>query len=210
MDQSYLVDLLFDELGNAWRPPLDDFLVSLSPGLFLLPFPLILGAIGINTIDLIGNLAQNTSRVPILIAGRILIEKATYADSTKVTSLKNAKRYAADLVLSGIYELAGQTPPPSLGLAKRASSLKGIRKRLIKIEERQILGPILGKIYSALRAPATFVIKVLQALWNFIVICFAIGGVFCLYQVVNSDWGPVAFSQKHPRRRMRVRINRRL
>jgi hypothetical protein len=205
-----IVDFTKEELANAVQGPTDDFLVQISPGLFLLPFPLVLGSLATIAINAIGDLTQNFQRVPILVASRVLVEAASLDETTRVCTLRDAKKHAADLVLAAVYELAGRNPPASFGLYQKSQHVRGLRKRLIKLEERQILGSLGSRLLGILRAPVTFFVQLVKLLWNLAVAIASLGAVFALWSVVSGNWSKVALSQSHKRKRMRAYINRRV
>jgi hypothetical protein len=72
------------------------------------------------------------------------------------------------------------------------------------------VGVWVKRLIGIIRAPARFVLLVIEHLWNLVVNCMAIGAVFVLWDMLNADWTPVALSQQHPRKRVRLKINRRL
>ena len=204
-------DYIREEISRAVRGPVDDFVDSLPVGTFLLPFPIALGLVGLASYELWTNVAGNLARVPALVVGRYIVGILAKADSTKVVRLDEAKLFAASQCLGAVYDLSGANPPNSIRkYLKFSKQFKGIKKRFIAVEQQQILGKVLQKFFSVLRAPARAVLLALELFWKVVVALCAIGALFPLYAVLTADWESVALSQKHPRKRLNVRINRRL
>jgi hypothetical protein len=169
-----------------------------------------LGAFAVVFIDGIGNLSQSVQQVPVRVLARALLLNVRFKNSTHVCKLSDAQQFAADLALSTVFELTGSGPNTSSRLGLRASGFKGARKRLIAIEERQILGPVLKRLLLLVRAPARALGLLLQQIWSIGVALAALGAVYVLWTVVQADWSKIALSQAHKRKRMRVTISRRL
>lgn len=210
MEQGRLARIFIEECEYAVKKPLDTFVDSFQPGMFLQPAFLVIAAVGYIFQNLLLDLVTSFRRIPARLLARWLVETATEADNTKCVTLRDAKKYAAELALGAVLELSGGGPPPALKLAARTGALKGFRRRIIGLEERQMVGKIQHKLIAIIRAPAAFILRVVILVWQIFVAVLGIGCVFAVYNIVVSDWDKVALSQAHPRKRERVKINRRL
>lgn len=205
-----LVEVTKEEIGGAFERPVDSLIETLQPGIFLQSWINIIASVGGAFIEFWFDLQGSLSQVPARIVSRLLVDSADLGPTDKVVTVRAAKVYAVEILLGTIGDIAGRGPPGILGLVVRSSAVKGAKARFAAREEKQILGPILYKIFGAVRAPVRFLTQVVQAIWRLIVAVMGIGAVFCLYAMLRADFSEIALSQLHKRKRIKTTILRRL
>lgn len=207
---SRLVEITFEEVERAVANPLNKLSLALHPGIILQPALAILATIGSAFHQFSVDVVQSMTQVAPRVLGRMFTESSPLGPSTRVVRLDKAQKFAAELCLGAVFDLAGGRAPAGLDLVARTKAVTGIRKRFISREESQILGPVLKKILSFIRSPVTLVIAIVQTGWRIVVSVAALGAVFALYNVIASDWTGIALSQSRRRKRMVANVNKRL
>lgn len=210
MDQTRLVQIVWEELKRAVDIATDQFTSVLRPGLALQPLWQTISELSYALLDVFETFYKQVQRAVPRIVSRVLVESLVTPNHHRVIRIDKAVQFAADTVQAAIYELSGNVPPPGLHVAERFLKFKGLHKRFVSIEERQILGGLLFKALKFIRYPALQLIRLGHLLWDLVLLFMALGGCVALYYVVTADWTPVALPQRNHRHRSCLKSNMRI